>query len=271
MTLVFNLLLWMQSRLLACYPAPFQAEFAAEMNIVFRLSLQEACAQGRWAIAALIGRELRDWPGSLVREHLRQRRRARPHQAAHRHTLRPLLVIQAALHIVPLAEVILNGQIRAGGMLTLVGLLVSLSAAVVALWRKADLPQKITLIRLIAAQISLLILIPFLSMALRRALYPEGYPFFIALMIVCLALIGSARWPAVCGRLTILAGIAVGLGAIYSAYVTAQGFTTLGVWPVLISGVWSIPFVLLGWVFVQVGKTGPSLPPTEPPCPPVQA
>ncbi|MBL8154422.1 MAG: hypothetical protein JNM70_09575 [Anaerolineae bacterium] len=269
MTLVFNLLLWMQSRLLACYPAPFQAEFAAEMNIVFRLSLQEACAQGHWAVAALIARELRDWPGSLAREHLRQRRRTHP--AARRHPLRYLLVIQAALHIIPVAEVILTGQIRTGGMLTLVGLLVSLTAAVLALWRKADQPQKIALIRLIAVQISLLIMIPFLSTAMQRSLYPEGYPFFIALMVVCLALIGSARWPSFCGRLTIGAGIAVGLGAIYNAYITAQGFATLGVWPVLINGIWAIPFVLLGWVFVQVGKTRSSLPPTEPPYPPVQA
>jgi hypothetical protein len=29
--------------------------------------------------------------------------------------------------------------------------------------------------------------------------------------------------------------------------------------------------VLLGWVFVQVGKTRSSLPPTETPYPPVQA
>lgn len=265
MTFIFSLLLWMQSRLLACYPAPFQAEFAAEMNTVFRLSLQAACAQGRWAVAALIARELRDWPASLAREHLRQRR-ARPHRTAHRR----LLFIQAALHILPLAEVILTGQIRAGGMLTLVGLLVSLSAAVLALWRKADLPQKIALIRLIALQISLLIMIPFISMALRHALYPEAYPFFLSLMLVCLTLIGSARWPSFCGRLTILAGIAVGLGAMLNAYITAQGFTALGVWPVLINGIWAIPFVLLGWVFVSISRAT-AVPPRPSRCQSMQA
>lgn len=267
MTLLFSFILWMQSRLLACYPAPFRAEFAAEMNTVFRLSLQAACAQGRWAVAALIARELRDWPASLVREHVRQRR-ARPHRTAHRR----LLFIQAALHILPLAEVILTGQIRTGGMLTLIGLLVSLSAVVVALWRKADLPQKIALIRLIAVQISLLIMIPFLSAAIQRPLYPEAYPFFLSLMLVCLTLIGSARWPVFCGRLTILAGLAVGLSAIYNAFVTVQGFIAFGVWPVLINGIWAIPFMLLGWVFVQIGRTSLSLlPHVQSPCPPVQA
>ncbi len=64
----------------------------------------------------------------------------------------------------------------------------------------------------------------------------------------------------------------VGLSAIYNAFVTVQGFIAFGVWPVLINGIWAIPFMLLGWVFVQIGRTSLSLlPRVQSPCPPVQA
>ena len=64
--------------LLRLYPASFRAEFAAEMEDVFRQAIQEAtmgeasdvaaASRGQGALVRLCLRELRDWPAALGRE-----------------------------------------------------------------------------------------------------------------------------------------------------------------------------------------------------------
>jgi hypothetical protein len=55
--------------LLRLYPAPFRAEFADEMRIVFAASLRDAAMRGPLSLATACWRELRDLPRSLLDEH----------------------------------------------------------------------------------------------------------------------------------------------------------------------------------------------------------
>jgi hypothetical protein len=58
--------------LLALYPSAFRAEFVEEMQAVFASVLEEQCGEHHWQ---LFWRELRHWPGSVLKAHLRARRR----------------------------------------------------------------------------------------------------------------------------------------------------------------------------------------------------
>ncbi len=64
--------------LLACYPPAFRAEFGGEMQEVFVTALREAHHAGEKRLWRLCWREIRDWPGSALGEHLRERRRKMP-------------------------------------------------------------------------------------------------------------------------------------------------------------------------------------------------
>ncbi len=61
--------------LLAFYPSGFRAEFGEEMQDVFTTALTEVQYPQPWR---LFWREIRDWPGSVLQEHLRVRRRKMP-------------------------------------------------------------------------------------------------------------------------------------------------------------------------------------------------
>jgi hypothetical protein len=61
--------------LLAFYPADFRAEFGSEMEAVFTTAVantQQSSGEYSWH---LFWREIRDWPGSVLRAHQRERRR----------------------------------------------------------------------------------------------------------------------------------------------------------------------------------------------------
>jgi|GEM_PF-5795554 len=62
------------SHLLAFYPPAFRAEFGREMQAVFGVALEEARQRSPLRWLALFGRELRDWPPAIWREHLRERK-----------------------------------------------------------------------------------------------------------------------------------------------------------------------------------------------------
>jgi hypothetical protein len=61
--------------LLALYPPEFRAEFGEEMQDVFTAALTEARHRGGERPWRLFWREIRGWPGSVLWEHLRARRR----------------------------------------------------------------------------------------------------------------------------------------------------------------------------------------------------
>jgi hypothetical protein len=61
--------------LLAFYPSGFRAEFGDEMQDVFATALTEAQRRGGELPWRLFWCEIRGWPGSVLREHLRERRR----------------------------------------------------------------------------------------------------------------------------------------------------------------------------------------------------
>ena len=56
--------------LLRFYPAAFRSEFGEEMQAVFARALAEGQSPG----GKQLWREIRDWPGSVLQEHLRERR-----------------------------------------------------------------------------------------------------------------------------------------------------------------------------------------------------
>lgn len=61
--------------LLTLYPSEFRAEFGDEMQDVFATALTEAQRRGGELPWRLFWCEIRGWPGSVLREHLRARRR----------------------------------------------------------------------------------------------------------------------------------------------------------------------------------------------------
>jgi len=60
--------------LLALYPSQFRAEFGQEMQDVFATALTEVQHRGGEQSWRLFWREIRAWPGSVLREHLRERK-----------------------------------------------------------------------------------------------------------------------------------------------------------------------------------------------------
>ncbi len=61
--------------LLRLYPRRFRAEFEAEMQRVFAEAAAEAADQNLLSLAKVCLRELRDWPGAVLRAHLRERKK----------------------------------------------------------------------------------------------------------------------------------------------------------------------------------------------------
>ena len=61
--------------LVRLYPRRFRKEFADEMTGVFQQAMQEAHTSGWYCELAVLGRELRDWPISCLREHVWERNR----------------------------------------------------------------------------------------------------------------------------------------------------------------------------------------------------
>ena len=59
---------WLYIQSLRLYPREFQAEFSDEMQAVFASAAKDAC-YNFLRLLVLFGRELRDWPSSLLREH----------------------------------------------------------------------------------------------------------------------------------------------------------------------------------------------------------
>ncbi len=70
-----QLVITLYGQLLYLYPANFRANFRDEMRAIFALTVGEAARHNELALLQVIGRELRDLPVSLLREHQRERRR----------------------------------------------------------------------------------------------------------------------------------------------------------------------------------------------------
>ena len=75
MTLLTRFAFWMYALLLRLYPRYYQEEYGEEVTAVFQHHLQQAAASSPRDALAVVGRELRDWPLSCLREHARERNR----------------------------------------------------------------------------------------------------------------------------------------------------------------------------------------------------
>lgn len=75
MTFLIRIAFWIYSLLLRLYPRYYREEYGPEVTAVFQQHLQQAAANSPREALAVIGRELRDWPLSCLREHARERNR----------------------------------------------------------------------------------------------------------------------------------------------------------------------------------------------------
>ncbi len=75
MTLLTRFAFWLYAVLLRLYPRYYREEYGEEVTAVFQHHLQQAAAASPRDALAVIGRELRDWPLSCLREHARERNR----------------------------------------------------------------------------------------------------------------------------------------------------------------------------------------------------
>jgi hypothetical protein len=73
-SLLIRLYIW----LLRMYPPRFLTEFGEEMMAIFIQAVREAGEQGWLSLTGVVLREICDWPGSILREHLQARRRQMP-------------------------------------------------------------------------------------------------------------------------------------------------------------------------------------------------
>jgi hypothetical protein len=64
----------MYQALLACYPPDFRNQFGEEMEFVFRTAAGNAAQDGWPYLTEYFWRELKDWPTSVLKEHLQTRR-----------------------------------------------------------------------------------------------------------------------------------------------------------------------------------------------------
>ena len=75
MTFLTQTAFWIYSLLLRLYPRDYREAYGPEVTAVFQQHLQQAAANSPREALAVIGRELRDWPLSCLREHARERNR----------------------------------------------------------------------------------------------------------------------------------------------------------------------------------------------------
>ena len=95
---------WLYTISLVFYPVSFRNEFRNEMLWVFSTSIQKAKKMGVLKLLSFFGREIRDWPGAIWREH--QRARNRVHMDPNNLAWRPLnakeLLAGLTLFILPM-------------------------------------------------------------------------------------------------------------------------------------------------------------------------
>ncbi len=70
-----QILVRLYARLLALYPRRYRADYGEELQTVFSLVVNEAVQRGRFSVIRLGWRELRDLPGAVIREYLREGRK----------------------------------------------------------------------------------------------------------------------------------------------------------------------------------------------------
>ncbi len=70
-----QILMRLYTCMLGLYPQQYQAEYGEELQTVFSLVVNEAAQRGRFSVIRLGWRELRDLPGAVIREYLREGRK----------------------------------------------------------------------------------------------------------------------------------------------------------------------------------------------------
>jgi hypothetical protein len=69
MSTLIRIFAWFYTQGLKLYPKEFRADFGDEMQTVFRTASNEIETGGIFGLLAFFGREIREWPGSLLREY----------------------------------------------------------------------------------------------------------------------------------------------------------------------------------------------------------
>jgi len=74
MNLLARIFEWLYAQSLKFYPSNFRAIFGDEMQTVFSSTMEKAKESDVLKLLAFLGREIRDWPGAVWREHQRSRK-----------------------------------------------------------------------------------------------------------------------------------------------------------------------------------------------------
>ena len=74
MRILVRIFAWLYTQSLKFYPSSFRAEFGDEMQLVFSNAMERTQKGDVLKLLAFFGREIRDWPGAVWREHLRSRK-----------------------------------------------------------------------------------------------------------------------------------------------------------------------------------------------------
>jgi hypothetical protein len=74
MSVLARIFVWLYTHSLNLYPSVFRVEFSYEMKQVFSAAIEETKKNSVMKLLALFGREIRDWPGAVWREHQRSRK-----------------------------------------------------------------------------------------------------------------------------------------------------------------------------------------------------
>ena len=74
MRILVRIFAWLYTQSLKFYPSSFRAEFGDEMQLVFSNAMERTQKGDVLKLLAFFGREIRDWPRAVWREHLRSRK-----------------------------------------------------------------------------------------------------------------------------------------------------------------------------------------------------
>jgi len=74
MRVLVRIFVWLYAQSLKIYPSSFRDEYGEEMEMVFTMSVLSAMQNGCQSFILYFWRELKDWPASVFREHLKAKR-----------------------------------------------------------------------------------------------------------------------------------------------------------------------------------------------------
>lgn len=85
--------------------------------------------------------------------------------------------------------------------------------------------------------------------------YPQALPFVAVLLFECVMLVLAWRWEIMGGKIAMAGGALLSIVTIVYVINLSQMLNVdLPLVGVLVSAVWGLPFIILGWLYVEIGQ-----------------